>query len=89
VVIDGTPQADPAWRSLVRPSRSRVRFLPPMKFAGRAADPAEVTRQIRRAIQEATGWPDADLIPEWFEGKWWYVDRTGRRVPAAEVETRG
>lgn len=89
VVIDGTPQVDPAWASLLRPSRSRVRFLPPMRFDGRAADPQEVTGRIRRAIQDASGWPDADVVPQWSDGKWWYVDRAGRRFAAEEIESRG
>lgn len=59
VIIDDTPIVDPAWASIFRPSRSRIRILPQLQFAhGVGAD--EITRQIREYYLSWTGWPAND-----------------------------
>ncbi len=63
VLISGTPTADPAWASLYRPSRARVRFLPPIEYstAQRGSLGAkEITRDLRERFIEGTGWPPND-----------------------------
>lgn len=54
VVIEGTPQVDPAWASLARRSRSRVTFHPPMDFTGCSA--TEIVAVLRERYREWTGW---------------------------------
>lgn len=60
VVIDGTPQVDPAWSSLWRTGRARVRFLPQIDYADSPLSPAEIACDLRRRFLEATGWPACD-----------------------------
>lgn len=57
VVIDGTPYTATAWGSLVRRSRSRVRFLPMIDYAAEGVGAAEIADDLRRRIMDATGWP--------------------------------
>ncbi len=57
VVVDGTPQVQTAWGSLIKPSRSQVRFLPLMpaeKFKG--LDAAAATAALEEVFTSATGW---------------------------------
>lgn len=58
VVIDGTPYTDTAWGSLLRRSRSRVRFLPMIDY--RETSPGTIAADLRRRFLEATGWPPND-----------------------------
>lgn len=88
VVVEGTPQVDPAWRSLVRSSRASVRFLPVREYRGRKLGADQITADLRRAFLEATGWPANDMTPRFEQGEWWYVDPEGGRVRAAEMENR-
>lgn len=94
VIIEGTPQVDPAWASLARFSRSRLRFLPPMEFTddsserARRPDPAKIVESLRKAFADATGWPLNQHPPRFENGQWWYVDAKGTYRPAHEVETR-
>ena len=67
VVIEGTPQVNPAWSSLWKPSRSRVRFLAPERFDGCSA--AEVATALRQRFIDATGWPANDTPGEILPGK--------------------
>lgn len=62
VVVDGTPQAETAWGSLRKRSRSTVRFLEPVDYTkGELGelDAGGITADLRRRFQRATGWPDA------------------------------
>lgn len=63
VVIEGTPQVDPAWASLARTSRSRVRFLEPLRYENADMKPADIAADLRRRFLDATGWP-ANNDPE-------------------------
>jgi hypothetical protein len=71
VFIEGTPQAESAWGSLWRPSRSRVVFLPIVRYGKDAKMGArEVSEDLRRKIAGVEGWPLNDNPPplEWREG---------------------
>lgn len=57
IVIDGTPQVDPAWRSLRKPSRSRLRVMPVITYRGTGMGAAEITSDLRARFAEWTGWP--------------------------------
>lgn len=55
VVIDGTPETLTAWGSLIRRSRSRIRFLQPVTYHAR--DKADAVRDdLQRRFLDATGW---------------------------------
>ena len=57
VVVEGTAQTRTAWGSLIKPSRSRIRFLPliePARFKGWDAPAA--TRMLEDVFLKATGW---------------------------------
>lgn len=53
-VIDGTPQTDSAWGSLLRPGRARVRFLPLREYGDARA--AEIAADLRARLIAETGW---------------------------------
>lgn len=57
VIVDGTPQVDPAWSSLWRPSRSRVRFKPTLDYSHTSMSAAEIAEDLRQRFAEWTGWP--------------------------------
>ena len=60
VVVDGTPQVDPAWSSLWRTSRATVRFLPAISYATSDLGPAEIAADLRQRFLDASGWPACD-----------------------------
>lgn len=60
VVIDDTPQVDPAWSSLWRTSRATIRFLPPISYAGTGLRASEIAGDLRARFVEASGWPACD-----------------------------
>ncbi|MDX2114025.1 MAG: lysophospholipid acyltransferase family protein [Planctomycetota bacterium] len=60
LIIDGTPQVDPAWASLWRPSRARVRFLPVIDFAAQGAQAQAIAAELRELYLRQTGWPAND-----------------------------
>ena len=91
VVISGTPQVDPAWASLTRPSRSVVRFLPVVHYE-KGTTPDAIGADLERRFAEATGWPRAPRIPILdaerrimvdLAGN--YVDDAGRPITDAEA----
>jgi len=91
VVIQGTPQVDPAWASLTRRSRASVRFLPVMTFdrADRGSDRARrVAEELRETFRRATGWPLNESRARFENGRWWYAEADGSRRPASEIENR-
>ncbi|MCK4871854.1 MAG: 1-acyl-sn-glycerol-3-phosphate acyltransferase [Phycisphaerales bacterium] len=60
IIIEETPQVDPAWASLFRPSRPIVTILPVIEASellqGRPkAD--EIARRLQEHFVQATGWP--------------------------------
>ncbi|MCA9311442.1 MAG: 1-acyl-sn-glycerol-3-phosphate acyltransferase [Phycisphaerales bacterium] len=60
VVVTGTPEADRAWASLWQRSRSTVRFLPPVDYSAAKLKADQISTDLRRRFQEATGWPMLD-----------------------------
>lgn len=78
VVIDGTPQHDPAWASLWRFGRARVRFLPMIDYRDRGMSADQISEDLRRIFVEATGWPLNDRVPIIGCGKRILVDVDGR-----------
>ncbi|MCW5768398.1 MAG: 1-acyl-sn-glycerol-3-phosphate acyltransferase [Phycisphaeraceae bacterium] len=67
VIIEGTPQVDPAWASLWRPSSSKLTFKQPLDYRGSGLSAEEISADLRRRFVEWTGWPaneiHAGLIP--------------------------
>ena len=57
-VVDGTPDVGPAWASLIKRSRSRVRVMPAIDYAG--VDAGAIVEDLRRRYVHWTGWPRED-----------------------------
>lgn len=79
VVIEGTPQADPAWASLWRPSRSRITFKPVIRYAETDLGAAEIVEDLRGRYLEWTGWPANDREAE-------SLLQQGYRYPGSRVK---
>ena len=77
VVIDGTPAVDPAWGSLLRPSRTVVRFLEPVTYA-KEWTAESICQDLRRRMQEATGWPDSPTPAIEIDGALYSFGMDGR-----------
>lgn len=60
VIIDGTPQVNPAWASLWKTSNSVVTFGEPLSFVGRDLSPAEIADELREWFVVKTGWGRAE-----------------------------
>lgn len=56
VVIDGTPQVDPAWRSLWRFGRATVQFHEPIDYAAMGLSASEIVADLQRRYLDWTGW---------------------------------
>lgn len=56
VVIDGTPQVDPAWRSLWRFGRATVQFHEPIDYAAMGLSASEIVADLQRRYLEWTKW---------------------------------
>ncbi len=69
IVIEGTPQVDPAWASLWRPSRSRLAFKQPIDYRATSLTPDEISADLRRRYLEWTGWPANDVHAGVIPGK--------------------
>jgi 1-acyl-sn-glycerol-3-phosphate acyltransferase len=59
VLIDGTPDTESIFWSLLGPSHSRLRVLEPMRF-DRSTTPHEAAAEIRRVMLEASQWHAID-----------------------------
>jgi 1-acyl-sn-glycerol-3-phosphate acyltransferase len=68
VVIQGTPEVDPAWASLTRSSHSRVRFMPMIDYSNSKMSAAQIAEDLRRRYIEWTGWPAGESPPKPPEG---------------------
>ncbi len=87
VVIEGTPQIDPAFASLVRTSRSVVRFLEPVDYAeDRSMKPAQIVADLRGRIASATGWPTTERAPIIGAGHRFLINVDGRYYEEATGE---
>jgi 1-acyl-sn-glycerol-3-phosphate acyltransferase len=94
VVIDGTPEAESAWGSIFQRSHSKVRFLEPVDYTqGELAglDPADITADLRRRFQRATGWPDTHMQADFDEhGRLvWSVSEEAPDTVSGESATLG
>jgi 1-acyl-sn-glycerol-3-phosphate acyltransferase len=78
-IVDGTPQCDPAWASLMKPSRSTIRFLPPVSYPDEAS-PDDIVADLRRRFADATGWPMTDRAPIFRNGRRIFLDIEGRYI---------
>ncbi len=68
VIIDGTPQVDPAWSSLWRTSRSTIRFMPIIEYDFSEMRPTAIAADLRQRFHAATQWPLNDSPPIEFPG---------------------
>lgn len=69
VIIEGTPQVDPAWASLWRPSRARLTFKQPIDYTHSGLSASEISADLRRRYLEWTGWPANDTHAGVIPGK--------------------
>jgi 1-acyl-sn-glycerol-3-phosphate acyltransferase len=56
VVLEGTPDVDPAWHALRRRSRSVVTFMPRIDYSGSGLGAAEIAEDLRGRF---VGWIEA------------------------------
>lgn len=68
VVIEGTPQVDPAWSSLWRTSRSTIRFMPVIEYDQCSLRSGEIADDLRKRYAGWTQWPMNDDPPPTFPG---------------------
>jgi len=59
IVIEKGATGRSAWASLIRPSRSRVRAMPMLRYEDRSMRAEEITEDLHRRYLEWTGWPAA------------------------------
>lgn len=69
VIIEGTPQVDPAWASLWRPSRATLTFMPPIDYRRSPLAPEAISADLRRRYLDWTGWPANDVHAGVIPGK--------------------
>jgi len=60
VIISGTPQVDPAWRSLWWRSKAQLEFKAPIEYDDRRLNPDHIAQDLRARYLEWTGWPADD-----------------------------
>ncbi|MEM1166782.1 MAG: lysophospholipid acyltransferase family protein [Planctomycetota bacterium] len=85
VVISGTPPRDPAWASLWLASESVVRFLPPINYAHSKLSAAEIRTDIFERFKGATGWPEAERVPQVIDERLYVVGMDGRYHDAEQM----
>lgn len=56
VVVDGTPQVDPAWASLWRTGRATVRFFEPIDYSKTGMSASEIVADLQQRYLGWTGW---------------------------------
>ncbi len=60
IVIEGTPQTETAWASVLFRSESRVRVFPVIDYSATEFKANEIVDDLRRRFVEWTGWPTID-----------------------------
>lgn len=80
IVIDGTPQVDPAWASLWRTSHSVVRFLPVIDYSKTGLHAQDIATDLRARYVAATGWPMSEVVPRRENDRVVFVGLDGRYV---------
>ncbi len=68
VIIEGTPQVDPAWSSLWRSSRSTIRFMPVIQYDQLGLRSSAIADDLRKRYAGWTQWPMNDDPPPTFPG---------------------
>lgn len=63
VLIDGTPQVDPAWASLWRTSKSVVKFGEIVDYSDSPMSADEITKDLERRYREWSGWGEGAEQP--------------------------
>jgi 1-acyl-sn-glycerol-3-phosphate acyltransferase len=63
VLIEGTPQVTPAWRSLRVRSRSRITFMPVIDYSTTPLGAKEIVADLRSRFEASTGWPATSPPP--------------------------
>ncbi|TVQ63151.1 MAG: 1-acyl-sn-glycerol-3-phosphate acyltransferase [Phycisphaerales bacterium] len=69
VVVEGTPQVDPAWSSLWRRSRSKLTFLPVIEPDEWRSRGRGVASELRDRYAAHTGWPTSERPAGIIPGK--------------------
>lgn len=70
VIIEGTPQVDPAWSSLWRSSRSTIRFMPVIDYDTLGLRSSAISEDLRKRYSDWTQWPmNDDPLPTFTGGK--------------------
>lgn len=88
VIVEGTPQVDPAWASITRRSRSSVRFLPVVDPAKEGIAPDALAEHLRGVFARATRWPLNQFTPRFEDGRWWYFGPDGERFAEEHLAMR-
>lgn len=57
ILIDGTPQVEPAWASLWRFGRARVRVFAPIDYSQSNLSASEIVADLERRYLDWSGWP--------------------------------
>lgn len=57
ILISGTPQVEPAWASLWRFGRARVRAFPMIDYSKMELSASEIVQDLQRRYEEWSGWP--------------------------------
>lgn len=57
ILIEGTPQVEPAWASLWRFGRARVRAFPMIDYSKAGLSATEIVQDLQRRYEEWSGWP--------------------------------
>ena len=86
-LIDGTPQVDPAWGSLLLRSESSVRFLPVVEY-GREMSAKEITADLEQWVRRATGWARSPYPAQVEDGRLYCFGLDGRYHDAADWEAK-
>jgi len=85
VVVDGTPQYNPAWASLWHRSQTVVRFYPVIDYADSGMSAREIADDLRARYLQWTGWPANDAAEPWREENG-SAPKSGSPVPFADEE---
>lgn len=64
ILIEGTPQVEPAWASLWRFGRARVRAFPIIDYTKMDLSASEIVQDLQRRYEEWSGWPLRQRAPK-------------------------
>ena len=83
VVVEDTPQTDPAWASLWRLSRSKITFMPIIDYSESGLRAGDIAEDLRARYLEWTGWDASEDL----EGSETGVEDQDAGMPTARIET--